>query len=70
MPWYRRVRAAIDAALPVLAPTQADNLALLVSAILARRTLCLSELARALPTAALPHVIARLGSPRWLAVLS
>ncbi len=50
MPWYRRVRAAIDTALPALAPTQADNLALLVSAILAKRTLCLTELARAIPT--------------------
>jgi len=104
MPWYRRIRAAIEYSLPALAPTQADNLALLVSAILTRRTLCLSELARALPTPArrrvpapkhdlahrlkrlwrflanpridpvtiqtalIPHLIARLGSPRWLAL--
>ena len=50
MPWYYRVRAAINAAAPFLAPTQQTNLALLVSAILKKRTLCLSELARAYPT--------------------
>jgi hypothetical protein len=83
-------------------PTQAANLALLVSAILKKRTLCLSELARAYPTpeerrveapkhdllhrlkrlwrfinnervdalavqvAFVPHVLARLGNPRFL----
>ena len=36
--------------MPFLAPTQKTNLALLVSAILKKRTLCLSELARAYPT--------------------
>ena len=45
-----RVRAAINAARPGLLPTQAANLALLVSAILAKRSCCLSELARASPT--------------------
>ena len=50
MPWYYRVRTAINAAAPFLAPTQTANLALLVSAILKKRTLCLSELARAYPT--------------------
>src|SRR5215211_6592514 len=50
MPWYYRVRVAINAAAPFLAPTQTANLALLVSAILKKRTLCLSELARAYPT--------------------
>lgn len=51
MPWYRRVHATLDSVLGrSLAPTQTTNLALLVSAILARRCLCLSELARALPT--------------------
>ena len=50
MPWYYRVRNAINAATPFLLPTQKTNLALLVSAILKRRTLCLSELARAYPT--------------------
>lgn len=49
MPWYRRVHAALERTLD-LAPTQTTNLALLVSAILAKRCLCLSELARALPT--------------------
>ena len=50
LPWYYRVRDAINAAAPFLAPTQATNLSLLVSAILKKRTLCLSELARAYPT--------------------
>ena len=43
MPWYYRVRVAINAAAPFLAPTQTANLALLVSAIPKKRTLCLSE---------------------------
>ncbi len=50
MPWYYRVRNAINAAAPFLLPTQKTNLALLVSAVLKTRTLCLSELARAYPT--------------------
>lgn len=50
MPWYYRVKAAINAAMPALVPTQATNLALLVSAILKKRSLCLSELARAYPS--------------------
>jgi len=50
VPWYCRVLSAINATMPFLAPTQAINLALLVSAILKKRTLCLSELARAYPT--------------------
>jgi hypothetical protein len=50
VPWYYRVRTAINAAAPFLVPTQQTNLALLVSAILKKRTLCLSELARAYPT--------------------
>jgi hypothetical protein len=50
VPWYCRVLSAINVAVPFLAPTQAANLALLVSAILKKRTLCLSELARAYPT--------------------
>lgn len=50
MQWYQRARAAIAAAAPFLVPTQRTNLALLVSAILKKRTLCLSELARAYPT--------------------
>jgi DDE family transposase len=58
MPWYGRVHAAIRSALPLLVPTQTTNLALLVSAILAKRTLCLSELARAYPTPARRRVAA------------
>jgi hypothetical protein len=50
VPWYYRARLAINAVLPFLVPTQKTNLALLVSAILKKRTLCLSELARAYPT--------------------
>lgn len=50
VPWYYRVLDAINTASPFLAPTQQTNLALLVSAILKKRTLCLSELARAYPT--------------------
>jgi hypothetical protein len=34
VPWYNRVLSAINAAAPFLVPTQATNLALLVSAIL------------------------------------
>src|SRR3954470_2106423 len=102
VPWYNRVLSAINATAPFLLPTQAANLALLVSAILKKRTLCLSELARAYPTpderrvaapkhdllhrlkrlwrftgnervdaletqmAFVPHLVARLGFPRWL----
>lgn len=50
MPWYYRAKAAINTAMPFLAATQRTNLALLVSAILKKQTLCLSELARAYPT--------------------
>jgi len=50
LPWYYRAKAAINSAMPFLAPTQKTNLALLVSAILKKQTLCLSELARAYPT--------------------
>lgn len=53
MPWYPRIHAAIQHVLPVLLPTQATNLALLVSALLAKRSSCLSELARAYPRTAL-----------------
>jgi hypothetical protein len=48
--WYNRVLCAINVAAPFLVLTQATNLALLTSAILKKRTLCLSELARAYPT--------------------
>ena len=49
MLWYKRVLCAIYTAIPFLMPTQATNLALLVGAILKKRTLRLSELARGLP---------------------
>ena len=49
MPWYFRIQAAINSALPKLVSTQKINLALLVSALLKKQTLCLSELARAYP---------------------
>jgi len=49
VPWYYRLLSAINAAMPFLLPTQKTNLALLVSAILKKQTLCLSELARAYP---------------------
>lgn len=51
MKWYPRVLEAIKSAAPFLNVSQTINLALLVSAILAKRTLCLSELARAYPSA-------------------
>lgn len=56
MRWYPHVLAAIKAANPCLGPTQAVNLALLTSALLARRTCCLSEVARAYPTPAARRV--------------
>lgn len=49
MQWYSRARETINIALPFLVCTQKTNLALLVSAILKKQTLCLSELARAYP---------------------
>jgi hypothetical protein len=49
MPWYPRIYAAIQQILPALLPTQATNRTLLVSALLAKRSSCLSELARAYP---------------------
>lgn len=57
MPWYPRILAAIKGALPALAPTQAANLALVVSAILSKRTCCLSTLARAFPTPGVRRVV-------------
>ncbi len=49
MTWYPSLQQAIKTSFAFLAPTQATNLALLVSALLRRQTLCLSELARAYP---------------------
>lgn len=47
---YESVLAAIEYALPEGVPTQLVNLALLVSAVLVKRSCSLSELARAYPT--------------------
>ena len=58
MPWYNRVLCAINVAVPFLASTQATNLALLVSALLKKQTLCLSELARAYPIRRKRRVVA------------
>jgi hypothetical protein len=49
LPYYGRIQSAINTAMDFMAPTQKRNLALLVSAILLKRSLCLSELARAYP---------------------
>lgn len=49
MTWYPALQRAIKTSFAFLAQTQATNLALLVSALLTRQTLCLSELARAYP---------------------
>ncbi len=56
MRYSTRVRCAVNTVLPTLRATQATNLALLVSAILIKRTLCLSELARAYPRATFRRV--------------
>lgn len=49
MAWYPRIHSAIKQTLTCLAPTQAINLALLVTALLTKRSLCLSALARTYP---------------------
>lgn len=49
MPYYGSVQDAIDAAMGFMTLTQKRNLTLLVSAILLKRSPCLSELARAYP---------------------
>lgn len=56
MRWYAEVHAAVQRALPTLRATQAANLALLVGALLARRTLNLTALARGYPTPAVRRV--------------
>jgi hypothetical protein len=56
MRWYAEVRAAVQWALPTLRATQAANLALLVGALLARRTLSLTALARVYPAPAVRRV--------------
>lgn len=49
MPYYGSIRSAINSVMDFMVPTQKTNLALLLSAILIKRSLCLSELARAYP---------------------
>lgn len=58
MPYYGRIQSAINAAMDFLASTQKTNLALLVSAILLKRNLCLSDLARTYPVPAHRRVAA------------
>jgi hypothetical protein len=49
MRWYPEIRAAVKRCMPFLLPTQGANLALLVRALLIKRTLCQTELARTFP---------------------
>lgn len=49
MPYYGSIQSAINSVMDFMVPTQKTNLALLVSAILLKQSLCLSELARAYP---------------------
>lgn len=49
MVFYHSLFAAITATCSFLLPTQAANLALLIGAILTKRTLCLTALAKAFP---------------------
>jgi hypothetical protein len=58
VPYYGSIHSAINSAMTFLAPTQKTNLALLVSAILLKQSLCLSELARAYPVPANRRVAA------------
>jgi hypothetical protein len=49
MKWYREIRLTVKRCLPFLLSTQGANLALLVRAILLKRSLCQTELARTYP---------------------
>src|SRR5579884_1860043 len=49
MKWYPEIRAAVKRCMPFLLPTQGVNLALLVRAILIKRSLCQTDLARTFP---------------------
>ena len=71
MRWYAEVHAAVQRVLPTLRATQAANLALLVGALLARRTLNLTALARGYPGPAVRRgrpAEARPAAPRQAAV--
>lgn len=58
MPYYGSIHSAINSVMSFMASTQKTNLALLVSAILIKQSLCLSELARAYPVPANRRVAA------------
>jgi hypothetical protein len=49
MKWYPEIRAAVKRCMPFLLRTQGVNLALLVRAILIKRSLCITDLARTFP---------------------
>lgn len=49
MKWYAEIRRAVKRCMPFLLSTQGANLALLVRAVLIKRTLCQTELARTYP---------------------
>lgn len=49
MKWYPEIRATVKRCMPFLLPTQGANLALLIRAILIKRTLCPTDLARTYP---------------------
>lgn len=56
MPFYRRILPVITACCPFLLEPQAINLALLIGAVLAKRSLCLTTLAQAFPIPAVRAV--------------
>ncbi len=56
MKWYREINTAVKHCLPSLLPTQTANLALLVRAILIKRSLCQTELARTYLRALEPRI--------------
>ena len=55
MKWYPEINSAVKRCMPFLLPTQAANVALLVRAILIKRTFCQTELARTYPRALEPR---------------
>ena len=56
MKWYPEVRTVVKRCMPFLLPTQGANLALLVRAILLKRTLCQTALAQTYPRPRHRHV--------------
>src|SRR5262245_59624777 len=57
MRWSPEIRAAVKGCMPLPLPTQGVNLALLVRAILLKRSLCQTELARTFPRPAQRRVL-------------